>query len=50
MNTAPPPPRGPKHSLEFPRTRSVSSSGESMRSSYGRLPKIQFPVFNGDDP
>jgi hypothetical protein len=38
------------HSLEFPHTRSAGSFGEAMRSSQGRLSKIQFLLFNGDDP
>jgi hypothetical protein len=32
------------------RTRLNASPTNLMRASQGRLPKIQFPVFNGEDP
>jgi hypothetical protein len=38
------------HSLEFARGSCTSQGYESMHASQGRLPKIHFPVFSGEDP
>jgi hypothetical protein len=43
-----PPPRGSEHTKSN-HARASSSSSASVRGSQGRLLKIQFPMFSGDD-
>jgi hypothetical protein len=40
----------PEYSSEQSRGRPNQSIAESVRASQGKLPKIQFPSFSGDDP
>jgi hypothetical protein len=50
MNNAKPPPRGSEHYSELSHAHSTGSFEDSLRSSHAHLPKIQFPLFNGEDP
>jgi hypothetical protein len=42
--------RVPEHSHELGRSVPHATHVDSMRASHGRLPKLQFPMFRGEDP
>jgi hypothetical protein len=44
------PHRHAESSSDLCRGRPGQAASESIRASQGKLPKIQFPLFNGEDP